>query len=121
MYLHCLLAFLPCTNAYNGLMSASLSSNHIDNAENKHHQSFMSAQLLVTLTGQSPAAFGTENTTKSPPSIEKNQFPDTKNTKPTDAKLHDTSECPEQEDVDCDECGGQIYDREEGLFRCAGV
>jgi hypothetical protein len=81
----------------------------------------MSAQLLVTLTGPSLATFATENTTKSLPPIEKNQVPDTENTKTADAKLQDTSECPEQEDLDCDECGGQIYDREEGLFRCVGV
>lgn len=118
MYLHNCLVFLPWilpwSNAYIGLDLAPLSSHLIDPYSS-------SAQLLVTLTGPSPATFAADNTTKSVPPIEKNQDPDTKKTKPSDTKPQDTSPCPEQEDLDCDECGGQKYDNEEGTFRCVGV
>jgi hypothetical protein len=82
----------------------------------------MSAQRLVTLTGPSPATFATENnTTKSVPPNEKNQALDAETTKLAKLTLQDTSPCPEQEDLDCEECGGQKYDNEEGTYRCLGV
>lgn len=119
MYLLNWLAFLPWllpwSNACLSLNSALLSS------QLKNPYSFLPSQPLVTLAGPSPAAFATDNTTKSMPPVEKKQDPDTEKTKPENAQLQDTSPCPEQEDLDCDECGGQKYDKEEGTFRCVGV
>ncbi|KAG4435128.1 hypothetical protein IFR05_009393 [Cadophora sp. M221] len=120
MHLHVSLVLLPCviywSDAYIGLGSALLSSHRIDPYAT-------SAQPLVTLTDPSYDSFPTENITKSKFSVstEKNQDPGTEKTEPADAKTNDTSTCPEQEDLDCDECGGQKYDEKEGTFRCVGA